>query len=132
MYIIILSSLFLIYCTNDEENSSVKDVEKKEIQFNLHGKQIFEKYCDSCHPPTMTSEMTAPGLGGVLDKRGKDWTYRYTRDNFKMKKEGDSIALAYQAEGWSLMPRYNNLSDGDLDSLYVYIDQVYQIYKDEE
>jgi mono/diheme cytochrome c family protein len=124
--------LLLFTSCGSEQKQSPTDKQTKQtasLKMNKTGESLFKKTCNSCHINTMVSEMTAPPLGGVLEKRGKAWTYAYTRNAWAMYEQGDSIAASLRAKGWGMMPTYENLSDADLDSLYAYIEYQYQLHK---
>ena len=120
--------VFLLLSCNSESSKKSHSTETVAnlITINKTGEALFLEYCRECHAKTMINDLTAPPLGGVMKKRGKEWTYSYTRNSQKMHEQGDSIALALRAKNWGLMPAYEELSNADLDSLYAYIEYQYQ------
>ncbi len=91
-----------------------------------NGKELFMKSCASCHATDMKMEMTAPPLGNVINKRGKEWVYNYTKNADLMLRQGDSIALQFRKEGWSLMPSYSSLSEQELDSIFAFVQREFE------
>lgn len=91
------------------------------------GKKLFKLNCASCHKESMDMDLTAPALGGVTKRRDKKWLYNYTRNSTKMLQEGDSIAKVLDNLGWGAKPQYPYLTDNQLDDIYYYVENRYQM-----
>ncbi|MEM7185997.1 MAG: cytochrome c [Bacteroidota bacterium] len=96
------------------------------------GKALFVKNCVACHYIGMDKIATAPALGGVTERREKDWLYAYTRNSIEMYKNGDSIAVDLRNQGWSLMFSFPELTDKNLDDLYYFVEKKYATGKGSE
>ncbi len=96
---------------------------KKKI---LIGEKLFADNCASCHSSDMQKNLTGPALGGVTEKREKDWLYDFTRNSMEMIESGDRQALDLW-EDWqpTTMNDFPELTDEKLDDLYLYVDDVY-------
>ncbi|UUC44755.1 c-type cytochrome [Flavobacterium cerinum] len=93
------------------------------------GEKLFIKNCASCHYIGMDKVMTAPALGGITKRRKKNWLYKYTRNPHQMFKLGDSIAVNLREEGWGLMPSFINLTTYELDAIYYFIEERFEMSK---
>jgi len=90
------------------------------------GEQLFLRYCQSCHQSIM-ERGTGPALGGVTQRRNRKWLHDFTRNNLKMRTEGDSIALALASEyNYSPMDLFPDLDSMDIENIYAYVDSVYE------
>ena len=137
IYTIISSSIFLfVYTLIGSSNciDSYKPIETLAFQQAdpsfVQGKLLFKKHCKGCHSMDMKLTLTAPPLGGITKRRTKTWLYAYTRDNFAMYRNGDSIAKTLKNDRWALMTSFPNLSDKELDLMYYFIEKRYQMTLD--
>ncbi len=115
---IFIITIFLATVACVEDNGSAK---KELSDLKPKGKELFMENCASCHAADMKMVMTAPALGTVIRKRGKDWVYNFTKNAALMLEQGDSIALQLRKEGWGLMPSYPKLSEPELDSIFAFV-----------
>ena len=126
--IIILIVLIISACKSDPKEDTII-IPKKTMQpvpkdsiYDM-GRSLFLTNCAACHSTNMDKIMTGPALGGITKKREQDWLYAYVRNSAKMRKEGDSIALALRKEGWALMTAFPQLTDQDLGALFHFIEE---------
>jgi mono/diheme cytochrome c family protein len=84
------------------------------------GKGIFETRCASCHGGK--NESTGPALAWITKRRDRQWLYTFTRNNAIMLWRGDGYSCYLFNRYKTPMPLFKDLSDGDLASLYHYID----------
>jgi mono/diheme cytochrome c family protein len=92
------------------------------------GKTLFGANCASCHNRNMKDKMTGPALGDV-EKRwsSKKNLYAWIRNSQAYLNTGDPYATAlYNEYGKSQMNAFPNLTDDQVASLLLYIDDVYK------
>ncbi|MGS2727878.1 c-type cytochrome [Psychroserpens sp. BH13MA-6] len=93
------------------------------------GKKLFKENCVACHYIGMDKITTAPALGGITERREKEWLYNYTRNSIEMYKNGDSIAIELRNQGWALMSSFPNLTDKNLDEIFYFVEKQYELTK---
>jgi hypothetical protein len=81
----------------------------------------YRQSCEPCHKTG--KEITGPSLAFISSRRDKKWLYAYTRNNIKVQSSGDRFANCLYQQYKTPMPVFPNLSDGQLDALYDYIDK---------
>lgn len=91
----------------------------------LRGEKLFNAGCASCHNKDMKSKLTGPALGGITEKRSKEWLYEFTRNSQKMIASGDIQAVELWNE-WkpTVMNSFPYLTDEELSSIFSYIEHV--------
>ncbi len=92
------------------------------------GKTLFRNYCATCHAKDMKTASTGPALGGA-EERWADYPredlYGWVRNSQAMINAGHPRAVELWNEWKSVMTAWPNLSDDDIESILVYIDQEY-------
>ncbi len=90
------------------------------------GEKLFADNCSSCHEDDMVSSIKAPALGGIKEKRQKDWLYSFTRNSLELINQGDQIATQLN-DDWKEtdMTSFPDLTDEELDDLYYYVDDAF-------
>ncbi|MCV6631723.1 MAG: c-type cytochrome [Flavobacteriaceae bacterium] len=85
----------------------------------VKGKQLFNTNCAACHH--LERKMTGPALGGVEEKRDKEWLYKWIKNSAGLIKSGDADAVAIFEE-WNQVPMtaFPLLSDQDIDDILAY------------
>ncbi len=123
--------IVLMWAFNYFNNSTTDDAHKeKEIANHnptiLNGEKLFKKNCISCHNSDMKSNSIGPALGGVTQKRTKQWLYDFTRNSRQMIASGDKQAVAvYEKYSKSPMNSFPQLSNEDIDNIYAYVEHIY-------
>ncbi len=75
----------------------------------------------------MVNRHTGPALGGVTQRRPRKWLHDFTRNNFKMRKEKDSLTMLIVEEyNGALMEIYPHFDSMDIENIYAYVDSVYE------
>lgn len=129
IFISIITTLLtsVVLYKNLSYNTELQKIKSVQVDRKYNrGKQIYTKYCVSCHDRKMIEYATAPALGGITKRRNKKWLYNYTRNSYQMYKEGDSIAQKLRDENFGLMTSFLMLNDEKLDALYCFIEKEYQ------
>ncbi|MCP4440627.1 MAG: cytochrome c [Aureispira sp.] len=87
------------------------------------GRALFLEQCAACHNIGMEADMTGPALRGVTQRRDQEWLLNYIRNSMQMVEDKDSTAVAL-FEQWdeSIMVAFPNLSDEDIRSILVFIE----------
>ncbi len=86
------------------------------------GKELFTSKCTSCHK--IGKKMIGPDLTGISEKREESWLISWIRNNQEMIKAGDADAVAiYEEYNKTAMTAFPELSDDDIRSILVYIDE---------
>jgi len=93
------------------------------------GQSLFQTNCASCHNRNMRSDLTGPALGGT-EERWADYPredlYRWIRYSQQMISEGHPKAVQLWND-WrpNIMQNFPNLSDHDIESMLLYINNMY-------
>ncbi|MES2543315.1 MAG: cytochrome c [Bacteroidota bacterium] len=119
---IVSLNVFFIYMNNKE----VKPIPSKRVQQDTQynqGEDLFVKNCIGCHAVDMKNTSTAPPLGGITKKRAKRWLYGYTRNANNIIYKNDPI----KKEGWALMTEFPELTNKEIDAIYYFVEQRYQM-----
>jgi ubiquinol-cytochrome c reductase cytochrome c subunit len=69
------------------------------------GAAIFQEKCSICHSAG-SDRIVGPGLGGVLDRRERDWVRRMIMEPDRMLAEQDPIAMQLLDEYQAVMPNF--------------------------
>lgn len=86
-----------------------------------HGKELYVANCASCHK--LNKKLIGPALGGVTERRTKDWLVKWIRNNAELRASGDADAIAvFEEYNGSVMSSFLNLSDQDIDDILAYTD----------
>lgn len=93
------------------------------------GKSLFRNQCASCHNRNMRDKLTGPALGGTQERWAsypKEDLYRWIRNSQAMIAEGHPKAVELWNE-WkpTVMNAFPNLTDVEIESLLLYIDDAY-------
>lgn len=88
------------------------------------GQAIFKSNCASCHNPL--KDATGPALQGA-DKRvpSKEWLHKWVKNSAGVIASGDKYANdLYNKWGKTAMTAFPNLSDEEIDAIFVYVNSV--------
>ncbi len=93
------------------------------------GKTLFRNYCAQCHAKDMKTAGTGPALGGTEDRWSdypREDLYGWIRNSQAMIGAGHPRAVELWEE-WkpTVMTPWPNLTDEDIESILVYINQEY-------
>lgn len=87
------------------------------------GKELFNANCAACHK--LDGKMTGPALRGVSAKHDREWLYKWIKNSSALIKSGDAEANVLWAEYKpSVMTAFPQLSNGDIDNILAYTDEV--------
>ncbi len=92
------------------------------------GKTLFKQQCAQCHNKNMKDDLTGPALGGVQQRwEGREEIlYAWIRNSQAVIASGDEYAVnLYNKWDKTLMNPFPNLTDDEIASLLVYIDNMY-------
>lgn len=96
--------------------------QKIKEQFD-RGHAILQQNCYSCH--AIDRKLTGPALMHVTVRRDKQWLYAFIRNSEAVVARGDPEAnCLYVDYNMAAMTKYPALSDEDLESICLYIDEV--------
>jgi len=92
------------------------------------GKTLFRNYCATCHAKDMKTDLTGPALAGTEDRWAdypREDLYGWIRNSQAMIAAGHPRATELWAQ-WSptVMTAWPNLTDDDIESVLLYIDDV--------
>ena len=118
--------VFMILNTTPESQQKQLTQQTTDLQFKK-GEQLYRDNCIACHAYNMKDAGTALALGGITEKRDLKWLYAYTRNPFATRFKKDPIVLQIRAKNWGLMPAAPHLKNEDLDAIYYYIEERYQM-----
>lgn len=96
------------------------------------GKDLFRANCASCHHPV--NDMTGPALAGSLDRweadgdydgiDGKEWLYRWIKNNTEVLESGHPYANdLYNEWDQGVMNLFPTLTESDIDAILYYVDR---------
>jgi mono/diheme cytochrome c family protein len=89
----------------------------------VKGKELFNTNCAACH--NLDRKMTGPALRGVTGRHKRDWFYGWIKNSSALIKAGDPDAVKLFAENnQSVMTAFPQLSNGDIDNILAYTDEV--------
>jgi len=94
------------------------------------GKTLFKNQCGSCHAKNMKSKATGPALGGAVERWTADYPiedlYSWIRNSQALVQSGHPRANAlYNEWNKSVMTAFPTLTDDNIASVLMYIDDVY-------
>jgi len=125
---LVLLSVFIMLIKNPEPKHKQKTEQQQPNYFKFKkGEQLYRANCIACHDAQMTEIATAPPLGGITKKRDPKWLYDYTRNPSASRFKKDPIVTQIRAKGWGVMPASPHLKKDDLDAIYYYIEERYQM-----
>jgi len=93
------------------------------------GKSLFKNNCAQCHNKNMKKDATGPALGGAQERwadYSQEELYTWVRNSQSLVKAGHPRAVALYSEWKSVMQAFPNLTDEDINSLFLYIDCTYE------
>ncbi len=89
----------------------------------VKGKELFNANCAACH--NLDRKMTGPALRGVSGRHKKDWFYGWVKNSSALIKSGDADAVKLWEENKpAVMTAFPQLSNGDIDNIIAYTDEV--------
>jgi mono/diheme cytochrome c family protein len=108
----------------EPKEKSPRDIEeeKRKKQYKA-GQILFLENCASCHNNDMKSVATASALGGITQRRSKDWLYKYVRNSEKMLAQKDQQALEIAKKNSFKMPSFAQLTDEEIDQIFIYVEK---------
>ncbi|RMF48505.1 MAG: hypothetical protein D6750_07625 [Bacteroidetes bacterium] len=87
------------------------------------GQILFQQRCAACHK--LEQKLIGPPLGGVESRRSREWFFRFVTNSQAFIQSGDKDAVAvYEQYGRQVMPPFPDLSQGDLEDLWAYVNSV--------
>jgi mono/diheme cytochrome c family protein len=118
--------VFMTLNTTPEPQQKQLTQQTTNVKFKK-GEQLYRANCIACHASNMKDAETAPALGGITKKRDLQWLYAYTRNPLAPQFKNDPIVSQIRAKGWGVMPAAPHLKNEDLDAMYYYIEERYQM-----
>ncbi len=93
------------------------------------GKALFKAKCAQCHAPDMKSKSTGPALGPAEENWSaypREDLYSWVRNSQKMVESGHPRAAElWGVWGPSVMNNFPNLTDDQIDGIFLYINEKY-------
>jgi len=101
-------SLFLLFALNvtAQEGDATK------------GKDLFNTNCAACH--TLETKLIGPPLGGVADKRAKEWIYQFVKNSQEFIKIDADAKAVFDENNQIPMTLFPQLSNEDIDNIIAY------------
>jgi Cytochrome c len=127
--LLVLLSVFIIVSKNPETQQK-KHTQQLQQPNNVKfkkGEQLYRANCISCHAANMKEAGTAKSLGGITKKRDQKWLFDYTRNPSAPRFKNDPIAIEIRKKALGLMPSMPHLKNEDVDAIYYYIEERYQM-----
>jgi cytochrome c551/c552 len=87
------------------------------------GKELFEQQgCPACH--AIDRIVVGPALKDVSKRRSEEWLLKWIKNNVKLRQSGDADANQLYADwGGAAMNVYENLSDDQIKSILLYVEE---------
>lgn len=104
--------------------TSPQPLPRQPLQAKFDSVKIFmQENCGSCH--TIERPLTGPALIHVTARRERPWLYAFIRNSTTVINSGDPEAnCLFNDYNKTVMTRFPGLTDADLESICLYIDQV--------
>lgn len=116
----IISSAPLAFSQDSTAAASASGANAEQI---AQGKELFMGNCASCHDPKLNKGMTGPALGGLLERREREWAIKWIRNNAELRASGDKIAnQVFEENGGKIMNAFDWMSEEELDAVLAYIE----------
>lgn len=93
------------------------------------GKTLFRNYCATCHDKSMVKDATGPALAGAEERWSeypREDLYQWIRNSQALIAAGHPRANELWDEWKSIMTAWPNLTDEDIESILLYIDDASQ------
>ncbi len=113
-------------CQTAENQPVITELQGETLQMYEKGKELFLSKCLACHNNDMLTASTGSALGGITQRRKKEWLRSYIRNSYKMILEKDPEAVELYAKAQVVMQGFSNLTDEEIDQILVYIEATYQ------
>ncbi len=117
------------FCGNYRPSRSIHSRKETENSTVAEGKALFKANCSSCHARDMKTHLTGPALSGVeerWEKYPREDLYDFIRNSTKMIQEKHPKAVElWEASGEIVMNDFPNLTDDQIESIFLYINEVY-------
>ena len=93
------------------------------------GRTLFRNYCATCHAKDMKTDLTGPALGGTEERWSeypREDLYEWIRNSQASIASGQPRAVELWDE-WkpTVMTAWPNLTDEDIESILIYVNDVY-------
>jgi mono/diheme cytochrome c family protein len=112
-------------CQIVENQPVITELQGETLQMYEKGKKIFGEKCSSCHNENMITNSTGSALGGITQRRTKEWLHSYIRSPQNMLSARDPQAIELYNKAGVLMGGFPNLTDEQIDQILVYIEGTY-------
>jgi mono/diheme cytochrome c family protein len=87
----------------------------------LAGRNFFQTNCAQCH--SITGAVTGPPLAYLAERRPREWTFAFIRNNQRVLASGDCYSsYIFNLYGKTPMNIFPTLTDRDIDQLLLYIE----------
>ncbi len=116
----------VVSCQTAENQPVIIELQGETLQMYEKGKKIFGEKCSSCHNENMITNSTGSALGGITQRRTKEWLRSYVRSPLAMLSNKDPQALEVQKNAVAVMQGFSNLTDEEIDQILLYIETNYQ------
>jgi protein SCO1 len=104
--------------------TGVKWVAPQSVNFNFAsqpGHALFKRLCAGCHTVGQ-GDRVGPDLGGITERRDRDWLTRFIAEPAKMRRQGDPTALALVAKYPNVRMPPLGVSANDAADLIAYVE----------
>ncbi|MBA6156057.1 c-type cytochrome [Tenacibaculum sp. S7007] len=108
-----LAFLLVLFVSFSAFSQEIDEARQKE------GKKLFKSLCASCHK--LDKKLVGPALGGVEEKRSKEWLQAWIKDNAALRASGDKDAIEiFDEYKQSNMTAFPQLTDKNIDDILYY------------
>ena len=88
--------------------------------YSQDGKKLFKANCAACHS-VGTNKVVGPGLAGIIEKREKEWLYKWIKNSGELIASGDADAKAIFEEYNKVIMPPQPVDDAQIDAILEYI-----------
>ncbi len=82
------------------------------------GKELFNSNCAACHK--LDARFVGPPLGGIGDRREKEWIYKFVRNSLEFIKEDADAKAIFEEYNKIPMLLFPQFTDADIDNIIAY------------
>lgn len=83
------------------------------------GEDLFKTHCSACHK--LDEKILGPPLKDIEKKRENKWLHSWIKDNEKLRKSGDKLAIEiYKEYNQMIMQSFPSLSNDDIENILEY------------
>ncbi len=101
-----IAIILFVSCQTAENQPVITELQGETLQMYEKGKELFLSKCAACHNNDMLTASTGSALGGITQRRTKEWLRSYVRSPLAMLSNKDPQALEVQKNAVAVMQAF--------------------------